>query len=117
MKLKILKNESLTGKIEISLFVDGKLRMMNRDTSRELTGTVSHNAVGVFEEYETGHRSPRYNYGYFTKLFFFGALWKGMNAKEYAEEIVERIRAIRSWVKECKKVSNNNEYEVELNEK
>ncbi len=32
MKLKIVKDISLTGKIKISLFVDGKLRKMTKST-------------------------------------------------------------------------------------
>ncbi len=114
MKLKIVKDISLTGKIKISLFVDGKLRMMNCKTSQELTGTVSHNAFGVFAEYETGRRSSRYNYGDFSKLFFCTALWKEMTPKKYLEVIINRIGDIQSWVKECKKVSHNSEYEEEI---
>ncbi len=114
MKLKILKNVSLTGKIEISLFIDGKLRMMNCKTSRELTGTVSHNDKGVFEECKNSQGSSKHDYGDFSKVFFFNDLCKEMTPKKYVEVIIDRIRDIQNWVKECKKVFHNSEHEEEI---
>lgn len=96
--MKIKKEITETGEINITFIVDGEEREQHFSLSRELTGTTCENGNGIFESWE----EISFSFGEYKKMFELPPLNQNDSVEKIARVIQERIDTVSAWVAECK---------------